>query len=123
MKTISNEKNLEILGVEFNACYPEELVEKIYSLDTKEKSAYVSFVGVPGVVSCLDSEFVKKVENSADICAMDGAPIAKISKKRGIKCARCGGPDIMKLVLEAGIERNAKHYFYGCTDEVLAKLK
>lgn len=116
------ERNLQIGEVGFNAMKQDELVRAIAEISVEDSSAYVVFCGVPGVVLANSSPAIAASLNEATICAMDGMPIAKIAMKRELVCERCGGPDIMLKVIEEGLAKGKRHYFYGSTPETLKKL-
>lgn len=124
-RVVSNrriERNLQIGEVGFNAMRQDALVRAISDIPVDEGSAYVVFCGVPGVVLADSSPAIAASLNEATICAMDGMPIAKIAKKRNLDCERCGGPDVMLKIIEEGLAKGKRHYFYGSTPETLKKL-
>ena len=117
------DRNLQVGQVGFNAMTQTELVQLIEDIPLSGGSAYVVFCGVPGVVLADSSKEIADSQNNATLCAMDGMPIARIARKKGIVCERCGGPDIMLKVIERGIAKGKRHYFYGSTPETLRKLE
>ena len=117
-----SEKNFDLLGVEFNACRIEQMVNLIDNLDVSDSSAHISFIGAPIVNLCQkDSEYLKLYQETT-ITSIDGQPIVNLANKVGIDCQRCAGPDVMSLVLERSVKKNEKHFFYGATDNVLKML-
>ena len=53
----------------------------IYDFDVSGKSIGVSFVGVPGINNAMKNNEYLELFNSADICSIDGAPVAKLAQK------------------------------------------
>jgi len=116
------DKNLNILGVKFNACQPSEMVKLIYDLNVENASAHISFIGVPIINLCQKEMAYKELYNQTTITSIDGQPVANLAKQCGFDCDRCSGPDIMNKILTQGIQDEKKHFFYGTTQETLEKL-
>lgn len=116
------EKNFDFLELKFNAMKLNNMINLIYDFDVSEKSIGVSFVGVPGINNAMKNSEYLELFNSADICSIDGAPVAKLAQKAGIDCERCAGPDVMDGILKKGIESHKRHFFYGGTKETIDLL-
>lgn len=102
----------------------KKCVEAIVNLPTAPESATVGFVGIPASIVCMEDEQMARFYNDLTYVAVDGMPIIKQAKKKGIIGDRCPGPDIMDLIIKDGIKKNKTHYFYGGkNDEVLKKIK
>lgn len=117
-----SEKNFDLLGIEFDACRIEQMVDLIDNWDVTDSSAHVSFIGVPIVNLCQEDSDYLKLYQQTTITSVDGQPIVNLANKIGIESQRCSGPDVMSLILERSVKKNEKHFFYGTTDEVLKKL-
>lgn len=118
------EKNIEVLGVRFNAVSQSELIELIEGMPTSTESAYVCFSNVSVLVNVHGKSDEIEVLNSATINAIDGMPICWIAKSRKITDAeRNSGPDIMKIILENGLKKGCRHFFYGTTPDTLDRLR
>ena len=117
------ERNMKIGNIGFNAVTQEELINLIESVNVDECSAYVTFTGMQIIVKAEKFKEVADVENDATICAGDGMPVKWIGNIRGIKCDRCSGPDIMEKIIEQGIKKDRRHFFYGTTEKTLLLLK
>lgn len=101
-----------------------QLIEKLFSLPTEPVSATVDLVGVPAIISAKENPEYQEMYNNATLAIVDGMPIVKMARRRKMASERCAAPDIMGPVFAAGIEKNAKHFFYGGKDDnVLAMLK
>ena len=124
MKTYQRERNLKVCGIGFCAATLRQLVEEVFSLPTEPFSATVDLVGVPGIISAKESKKVAATYASSTMTIIDGMPIVKIARKRGLKCDRCAAPDIMPHIFAESVKRGKTHYFYGGKDnEVLEKLR
>ncbi len=117
------QRNLTIGEVSFNAMTKEELVSKIYDMPLDGPCPYVVFAGMQAVVDADHSETVREVQKAATICAVDGMPVNWVAKHRGLRSERCGGPDIMRMIMQTGLKKNSRHFFYGSTPEVLDALR
>ena len=124
METYQRERNLKVCGIGFCAMTMEQLVEAVFSLPKAPVSATVDLVGVPGIISAREDEKVADTYASSTMAIIDGMPIVKIARKRGIDCDRCAAPDIMPPIFEESVKQGKTHYFYGGKDdEVLKRLK
>ncbi|WP_243111921.1 WecB/TagA/CpsF family glycosyltransferase [Butyrivibrio sp. CB08] len=62
--------------------------------------------------------------NAAALTYPDGAPVAKLQRKRKHpEAKRVAGPDFMDLMFKATADGTVKHYFYGSKLETLEALK
>lgn len=116
-------KNIRVGKVLFNACTQQEFVDEIGSRPRGAATQYVCFAGGPAVINAQADDAYLKVLNEADYCMMDGAPVAKEARRLGIPSERCGGPDVMGLILADGTKRGKRNFFYGSTEETLKLLK
>ena len=102
----------------------KEFVKEVFSMPTAPVSATVDLVGVPAIISAKEDPQIAEMYNKSTMAAIDGMPIVKIGRRKGITCERCAAPDIMGDVFEGSVKQGKKHYFYGGKDEeVLKKLK
>jgi len=124
MDTYQRERNLKVCGIGFCATTMDQLVEAVFSLPTEPVSATVDLVGVPGIISAKENEKVMETYSSSTMAIIDGMPIVKIARKRGIECDRCAAPDIMPHIFAESVQQGKTHYFYGGKDdEVLTHLR
>ena len=99
-------------------------IDELFSLPTEPVSATVDLVGIPAVISAKEDDELRRMYNDCTFAAMDGMPIVKMARRRGLKCERCAGPDIMEPVFSESVLRGKTHYFYGGKDDtVLKKLR
>lgn len=102
----------------------DEFIKEAFSMPTEPVSATIDLVGVPGVISAKEDPKVADTYANATMTAIDGMPIVKLGRKKGLKCDRCAAPDIMGMIFKEGIHQGKTHYFYGGKDEeVLKKLR
>lgn len=102
----------------------EEFVREVFSMPTEPISATVDLVGVPAIISAKEDSKIAEMYNNSTMAAIDGMPIVKIGRKKGLKCERCAAPDIMGMMFEESVKQGKTHFFYGGkNNEVLQKLK
>ncbi len=102
----------------------EKFVNEVFSIPTTPVSATISLVGVPAIVTAKENPQIAEVYNKSTMVAIDGMPIVKIGRRKGLECERCAAPDIMGLVFKEGLKEGKTHYFYGGNDdEVLKKIR
>ena len=100
----------------------EELVDEIMSIPVIPVSASIVLVGVPAIVMAKEDAEIRKMYNEATIAAIDGMPIVKLARKKGLACERCSGEDIFGPIIEKSIAHNKTHYFYGGKNENILKM-
>lgn len=117
-------RNFEVCGiVGVCAMTKREFVLEVFSMPTTPVSGTVNLVGVPAIISAKENPKIAEMYNRSTMAAIDGMPIVKIGRRRGINCERCAAPDIMGEVFAESIKWGKTHYFYGGKDEnVLKKL-
>lgn len=64
----------------------------------------------------------QKTLKKIDFLIPDGMPMVWLMKLLDIRAERIYGPDVMEMVLQKTATTHHKHFFYGSTKEVLAKL-
>jgi N-acetylglucosaminyldiphosphoundecaprenol N-acetyl-beta-D-mannosaminyltransferase len=102
----------------------EQFVEEVFRLPVQPISASVVLIGVPAVISSKENPEIARMYSKATIAAIDGMPIVKMARSRGLKCERCAAPDIMGPIFEKSVKQGKTHYFYGGkNDDVLIKLR
>lgn len=117
-------RNFRIGELNFNLGTKQEAVDLIDSLSTSDVSPYILFWGGPMAVEAYRNKQYQEIEKKSTLCLADGQPIISAAKKAGMtNIERCGGPDVMELILKQGVHRNRRHFFYGTTDETLSKLQ
>ena len=88
------------------------------------KGKYICVSNVHTTVMAFRDEAYRCVQNGALLALPDGKPLSMVSRRRGFRGAkRVPGPDLMAEMFKISAEKGFKHYFYGSTEETLAKLK
>lgn len=117
-------KGMPVLGAFIDALSWGDAIRQIVAWGAARESRYICICNVHSVVTTtLDSDF-KMVVNEADMVTPDGAPVAWALRKLGFPVQeRINGPDLMWKYLSEAERLGQNVYFYGSTDETLAKLR
>ncbi len=111
-------------GVKYCSARLEEAVFHVIEHLKNLKGKYICFSNVHTSVMAADDREYAKVLNSAELVFPDGAPIAKLGRKKGfLNSERVAGPDFMNHMFSVTRDGSISHYFYGSTEETLAALK
>lgn len=98
-----------------------ELIEEAIHWDV---CSYITYSNIHTIVLALHDENLRSAINNAMIVSPDGMPIVKIGRFLGANCLeRCAGPDMIEKIVQYGIDKKYKHFFYGSTEEVLFLLE
>ncbi len=82
---------------------------------------YVNICTADTMVRCYDDPALAEIVSSAGMATTDGMPLVWLARRHGFKEAtRVYGPDLM---LQVCAVEGLRHYFYGSTPEVLARLE
>lgn len=116
----------EILGVRVNHESYESLCEKVNGWvedNNRQLPAFCCFTNPHSIVTCgSDREFFDAT-NQSDLTLADGSGVVLASRMLGQSVKnRVTGPTSMLRILEYGLSRGYRHYFYGSTEETLGKL-
>ena len=87
---------------------------------------YVNVCTADTMVQCFDRPALAKIVQESGMATTDGMPLVWLAKRFGFKRAtRVYGPDLMLELCRASANQQPplRHYFYGATEETLAKLK
>ena len=87
---------------------------------------YVNVCTADTMVQCFDRPELAKIVQESGMATTDGMPLVWLAKRFGFKQAtRVYGPDLMLELCRVSSEQQPplRHYFYGATDDTLAKLK
>lgn len=124
MDIYQRKRNFTVCGIGFCTTTKNEFVKEVFTMPTIPVSGTINLVGVPGIISAKESPEVAEIYESCSFVAVDGMPIVRMAKKKGLICERCAAPDIMGMVFAEGMKQSKTHYFYGGKDDdVLKKLK
>lgn len=106
----------------FNAGSFSQMMDKLLALPTEPHAAYVCLVGVPLLTEAQRDPALARLLNEATLTVVDGMPIVKRARKLGLVCDRFSGPDFVRPFFQKCLADGKRHFFYGCTDDVLDKL-
>lgn len=85
---------------------------------------YMCVSNVHTTVTAYDDPNYCRVQNGGIMAIPDGGPLSSIGRKRGFAdMARTTGPSYMEEIFQISAQHGYRHYFYGATEETLAKLK
>lgn len=88
------------------------------------ESRYVCICNVHSVVTAMQEPDFGDVVRQADMATPDGMPVAWMLRRLGAPGQqRINGPDLMWKYCELAARRNEPVFFYGSTDDTLAKLR
>lgn len=86
------------------------------------EGGYVCFSNVHTVVTARRENRLREITNNSLLSLPDGKPLSIVGRLQGVLgVGHVAGPDFMPYFLKTGKE--ARHFFYGSTEETLEKLK
>lgn len=113
-----------ILGVNIAAINMKWLLEFTNEHIGELAGEYCCVSNVHTTVMSYEQEEYCKVQNGGIMAIPDGGPLSVVGRKRGYKdMQRTTGPSYMEEVLAISEKRGYRHYFYGSTEETLAKME
>lgn len=125
--TPSSQQNIPrcpIFGVNYCVSNLQEAVSYVLANLKDLSGQYICFSNVHTTVMAKENPAYRDILNSAALTYPDGAPIAKLQRKRNNPTAkRVAGPDFMDLMFQATADGKIKHYFFGSKEETLEALK
>ena len=115
----------QILNTQISALTPPQLLTIVAGWIKEQSKHYINVFTVDSILKCVDSPTLADIANNSSLTIPDGMPLVFLGKRAGFNVERCYGPDMMLKIMENDFERgyNYKHFFYGCTDDVLEKLE
>lgn len=85
---------------------------------------YMCVSNVHTTVTAYEDLAYRDVQNGGIMAIPDGGPLSSIGRKRGFaEMARTTGPSYMEEIFKISAKYGYQHYFYGATEETLAKLQ
>lgn len=102
----------------------EQALARITNWAAARESRYVCICNAHSVVTTTQDVEFKIAVNNADMATPDGAPIAWALRRLGhADQERINGPDLMMKYLAEAERRKQSVFFYGSTEDTLARLK
>jgi N-acetylglucosaminyldiphosphoundecaprenol N-acetyl-beta-D-mannosaminyltransferase len=113
----------DIFGVPISRVSLTELARLLERRD-EEQAVVVNVCNVHSVMSARTDRALAEAFENAQVNTPDGMPLVWVLRSRGHeKQERVGGVAICRHVIEYGLSRGWKHYFYGSTDATLDRLQ
>ncbi|MCR4658050.1 MAG: WecB/TagA/CpsF family glycosyltransferase [Lachnospiraceae bacterium] len=120
------QNKINILGTDFCGASLQEAAKLVLSGGEELSGGYICFSNVHTTVMAHDSREYRDILNSSSYTFADGAPIARLMRRMGLKDAeRVAGPDFMTEVFKLCDKDPApgSHFFYGSGEKTLSLLK
>ena len=113
-----------ILKTNINVTDMDQTISYITHNLEELKGNYICVSNVHTTVMAFRDAEYRRVQNSAAMALPDGQPLSIVSRRRGYAQAqRVPGPDLMPAILALSQEKGYTHYFYGSTEQTLARLR
>jgi N-acetylglucosaminyldiphosphoundecaprenol N-acetyl-beta-D-mannosaminyltransferase len=114
---------VNILGVGIMPLDLEAAVNTLDQWHQEGRRGYVCCVCVHGVVTAQRDPVIRRTLNQAGLATADGIPLVWWSRRAGFaKARRVCGPDLLDAMCAFGVQRGHRHYFYGGSPQVVARL-
>ena len=116
-------RRVNILGVEISAVNKETAIQYLLKNMDKARGRYICACNVHTTVTAHENLDYQAVQNNSFMTLPDGKPLSSVGIRRGYsEMGRVTGPDFMEQVIAATEKSDARHYFYGTTQENLNAL-
>lgn len=124
MESAMPRKGQSVLGTWIDALFWDDAIQQIMAWGSARESRYICICNVHSVVTASRDPEFKNAVNGADMATSDGAPIAWALRKLGFPAQeRINGPDLMWRYLREAERLGQTVFFYGSTEDTLAKLR
>jgi N-acetylglucosaminyldiphosphoundecaprenol N-acetyl-beta-D-mannosaminyltransferase len=95
----------------------------IGKLATGDQGSYVTVTGAHGIVESAYSKKILAAHQHASLVVPDGMPLVWLGRLLGFRSiGRVYGPDLMECIFSKKEFRELRHFFYGSSSTVIAKL-
>lgn len=123
-ENVAQRNGKPVLEAFIDAVSWDEAIGQITKWGAARESRYVCICNVHSAVTTTRDVEFKIAVNNADMSTPDGAPIAWALRRLGHSGQqRINGPDLMMKYLAEAERLNQVVFFYGSTEETLAKLR
>lgn len=113
-----------ILGVPVSAISMRDACAWIEKSIAARVQKYICVCPVSTIMAARQDAVMMAAVHSAGLVTPDGMPVVWLGRLYGYKnIRRVYGPDLMLEVCRLAEKKGYRHYFYGCTADVLEKLK
>ena len=114
----------EIMGVNIAAVNMEWLLRFTRKNIRQLSGDYMCVSNVHSVITASEDQIYRNIQNSGIMAIPDGGPLSSVGRKRGYReMGRIPGPSYMEEIFKISGKMGYRHFFYGSTEETLAKLK
>jgi len=120
--TATGAPRVNVLGVGVSAVNIPLALDQVATWIETGQRAYVCFCTVNTVMECRRSEQLRGVLNRAGLVTPDGMPLVWLSRRRHPEVSRVYGPDFMLAEFERSVTAGHRHFLYGGTGGVTARL-
>jgi N-acetylglucosaminyldiphosphoundecaprenol N-acetyl-beta-D-mannosaminyltransferase len=113
-----------VLGVEYFVGDLREAADLVLARVGEGRGGYSCLCGVHGIVTAQHSHGMMDSLRGSWMNFPDGAPVAWLMRRFGARRARrIAGPDLMPVLFDVGQDSGLRHFLYGSTPDVLARLE
>lgn len=113
-----------IMGVNIAAIHMDWLISFTESNIHALAGDYMCVSNVHTTVTAYEDPEYCRIQNGGIMAIPDGGPLSSVGRKRGFaEMRRTTGPSYMEEILQLSAQKGWKHYFYGATEDTLAKLR
>jgi N-acetylglucosaminyldiphosphoundecaprenol N-acetyl-beta-D-mannosaminyltransferase len=110
-------------GVRLDPISRTELAERISEFVSCGSSHVVHFCAAHPTVLARKDYAYRDLLNRGDLNVPDGMPVAWVLRLFGCQAERLAGSDAMNFLCEWGVASGIRHYLFGSTPTVVARLK
>jgi N-acetylglucosaminyldiphosphoundecaprenol N-acetyl-beta-D-mannosaminyltransferase len=121
----SSVRRCSVLGTTFYAGTLSSAADLVIDQALSGAGGYATQTGLHGVTSAPRDPELRLALDASWMNFPDGKPVVWRQRRqhRLRDVERCGGPDLMELVIDRGRLAGLRHFFYGSTEMVLAGLR
>jgi N-acetylglucosaminyldiphosphoundecaprenol N-acetyl-beta-D-mannosaminyltransferase len=118
-------RRCSILGTEFYAGTLISAADLVIERALSGAGGYATQTGLHGVTSAPRDPHLRVALDASWMNFPDGKPVVwRQRRQHGLRdVERCGGPDLMELVVDRGRVAGLRHFFYGSTEMVLSGMR
>lgn len=114
--------SVDVLGTSIATTSYGEVLRAI-AQPPADRAQLFAFCNVHSVMTARRDRDVREALDAMDMATPDGMPLVWTLRRRGHPSQpRVYGPDLMELALAHGVALGWRHFFFGATDETLARL-
>ncbi len=116
-------KCFDVLGTRIDVTNLKDTSQSILSWVWERKKTYVCIAPVSTIIDCRRNSQYRAIVNDSGMTTPDGMPLVWLGKCAGhANIQRTYGPDLLLRLCEDTQEKGTRHFFYGASDETLARL-